>query len=176
MKAFNELFPYLTTKQIRSGIQTLIDNGIIVTGNYNEKPFDRTLWYAIGDAYFTICPTGQIDLPSEENAFAPQGKPIPYINTDNKLKEKDTNVSQKKFVRPTVEEVRAYCDERHNNVNPEAFIDFYESKGWMVGKNHMKDWRAAVRTWEKTDRERNAPKKSINDVIANWKEGDDLFA
>jgi len=50
---------------------------------------------------------------------------------------------------PTLEEVTAYCKERSNNVDPQTFIDFYESKGWMVGKNKMKDWKACVRTWEK---------------------------
>lgn len=57
------------------------------------------------------------------------------------------------FIPPSVEDVRAYCTERHNNVNAERFVDFYSSKGWMVGKNKMKDWKAAVRTWEKRDNE-----------------------
>ena len=57
--------------------------------------------------------------------------------------------NNKSFVKPTVDEVRAYCIERNNTVDAESFIDFYESKGWMVGKNKMKDWKAAVRTWEK---------------------------
>ena len=59
---------------------------------------------------------------------------------------------QKRFVQPTVEEVEAYCQERGNNINAQTFIDFYESKGWMVGKNKMKNWKAAVRTWEGNDR------------------------
>lgn len=54
------------------------------------------------------------------------------------------------FVKPTVEEVRAYCLERGNGVDPEAFVSFYDSKGWMIGKNKMKDWKAAVRTWERS--------------------------
>ena len=53
-----------------------------------------------------------------------------------------------RFVPPTLEEVKAYCQERQNNVNPEKFINHYQSNGWMVGKSKMKDWRAAVRTWE----------------------------
>lgn len=57
----------------------------------------------------------------------------------------------KRFTRPSVEEVRAYCEERGNGVSAEAFVDFYESKGWKVGNSPMKDWRAAVRTWEKRD-------------------------
>lgn len=59
---------------------------------------------------------------------------------------------QKRFVKPTIQEVKAYCIERGNEVEPERFIDFYESKGWMVGKNKMKDWRAAVRSWERRDK------------------------
>lgn len=57
----------------------------------------------------------------------------------------------KRFVKPTVEEVAAYCKERNNNVDPQRFWDFYEAKGWKVGNQPMKDWKAAVRTWEKRD-------------------------
>lgn len=53
-----------------------------------------------------------------------------------------------RFTPPTLEEVKAYCQSRNNGINPERFVDFYESKGWMVGKSKMKDWKAAVRTWE----------------------------
>lgn len=56
------------------------------------------------------------------------------------------------FIPPNVIEVRAYCNERENHVDPQRFVDFYTSKGWMVGKTKMKDWRAAVRTWEKDDK------------------------
>ena len=52
------------------------------------------------------------------------------------------------FVPPSVEEVRAYCMERGNNIDPQYFVDYYEARGWMIGKNKMKDWRAAMRTWE----------------------------
>ena len=55
------------------------------------------------------------------------------------------------FVRPTVDDVRAYCIERRNGIDAQAFIDFYESKGWVVGRSSMKDWKAAVRTWEKNN-------------------------
>lgn len=56
------------------------------------------------------------------------------------------------FMPPTESEVEAYCRERGNAVNAEAFIAYYESNGWMIGKNRMKDWKAAVRTWEQRDR------------------------
>ena len=59
--------------------------------------------------------------------------------------------NEKRFVKPTVDEVKSYCESRGNSVDPERFVDFYEAKGWMVGKNHMKDWKAAVRTWERKE-------------------------
>lgn len=57
----------------------------------------------------------------------------------------------KRFVPPTVDEVRAYCLDRGNKVDPQRFVDYYSSNGWMVGKTKMKDWKAAVRTWEQRD-------------------------
>ena len=65
--------------------------------------------------------------------------------------EKKEKVPKRKFVPPTLEEVRAYCQERANQVDPERFIDHYQSNGWMVGKTKMKDWKAAIRNWEKRD-------------------------
>jgi len=56
-----------------------------------------------------------------------------------------------KFKIPTIEEIKDYCNERKNDVDPDKWFNFYKSKGWMVGKNKMKDWKAAVRTWEKKD-------------------------
>lgn len=79
---------------------------------------------------------------------------LPQVSIGKESIEKDN----KRFVPPTVEEVRAYCQERKNNVDPERFVDFYASKGWMIGKNKMKDFKAAVRNWEK--REGSEPKKN----------------
>lgn len=74
-----------------------------------------------------------------------------YRNGQSKVEESKVN-KNKKSVRsapPSVKEVAAYCAERKNGIDAEAFVAFYESKGWMVGKNEMRDWKAAVRTWEK---------------------------
>ena len=64
----------------------------------------------------------------------------------------------KRFTPPSLEDVQAYCLERNNNVDAERFIDYYQSNGWMVGRNKMKDWKSAVRTWEKNNYS-NPPKK-----------------
>ena len=59
--------------------------------------------------------------------------------------------SRPRFAAPTLDQVSEYCLERKNQVQPQAFIDFYASKGWVVGRSPMKDWKAAVRTWEKNN-------------------------
>lgn len=93
------------------------------------------------------------DIPCTENQ--------PQLNTNiqntNEQNTYNKNKSAKRFSAPSVEEVKAYCEERQNGIDPEQFVDFYESKGWRVGAQSMKDWKAAVRTWEKRDAERKAP-------------------
>ena len=84
-------------------------------------------------------------------------------NRDKSIDNKE-NIKRKAkpFTPPTIKEVKEYCDERHNGVDAERFIDFYESKGWMVGKNKMKDWKACVRTWEKRDSRVNKEELNID--------------
>lgn len=66
---------------------------------------------------------------------------------DKSIEIRDKNIY--KFVKPTLEEITEYCNVRRNNINPQSFYDFYESKGWKIGKSPMKDWKACVRTWER---------------------------
>ena len=70
------------------------------------------------------------------------------LGKDRLGKDKDIE-KRKRFTKPTIDEVKAYCAERKNSVDAERFMDYYESNGWHVGKNPMKDWKAAVRTWER---------------------------
>lgn len=81
---------------------------------------------------------------------------IKCLKTEIEMLKEGKNKSTR-FVPPTAEEVREYCKERGNNVDAERFVDFYSAKGWMVGKNKMKDWKACVRTWEKRDNEEKRP-------------------
>lgn len=77
-----------------------------------------------------------------------------------------TTTKRKRFEKPTLSEIEQYCIERNNNVNAEQFYDYYESNGWKVGKNSMKDWKAAVRTWERSEyRKPNSKKNSKEDAI-----------
>lgn len=71
------------------------------------------------------------------------------IDKDIDIEIDKENNKRKNFKKPSLEEVKQYCLERNNNINSENFIDYYDANGWKVGKNPMKDWRAAVRTWER---------------------------
>lgn len=67
----------------------------------------------------------------------------------------NTETARAIFLPPTISEVKEYCEKRKNGISPEQFVNFYQSKGWMIGKNKMKDWKAAVRTWEIQNRKNN---------------------
>lgn len=106
--------------------------------------------------------TSQTSLDSDSDSDSIVLPPI--VGNKEKSTNVDTKKTAKRFSRPTVSEVRDYIAEQGYSVDAEAFIDFYEAKGWRVGNNPMKDWRAAVRTWErrnKEDRQAN-PKKSAD--------------
>ena len=79
-----------------------------------------------------------------------------------------------KFVPPTVQEVSEYCAERGNNVDPEHFVAHYESNGWKVGRNSMKDWKAAVRSWERRMLEHGDPKTTNQFLQLLTEEGGQL--
>ena len=83
-----------------------------------------------------------------------------YINNNSLYKKSNSH-----FQKPSLEDVRKYCISRGNQVDPEQFFNFYESKGWIIGKSPMKDWRAAVRTWEK--REKEIPQRKRSPLTKN---------
>lgn len=90
---------------------------------------------------------------------------------------KDNRAKSTRFVPPTHEEVENYCLERNNKVDAERFIDFYSSKGWMVGKNKMKDWKACIRTWERsnstsTQQTQKPVKKSAMEMVLESLKGE----
>jgi len=82
-------------------------------------------------------------------------------------KDKSNKAKSKRFVPPTLEEVQEYSRERGNYVDAQRFIDFYESKGWMVGKNKMKDWKACVRNWERNVKDKIGEKTDVSNRSKN---------
>lgn len=165
LKAFCEIFPYLSEKQIRRALNKLQEEGILLVGNFNQNPYDRTLWYSLSEKGNSILPKGQMETAERANVQTAKrangncqkGRPIPDINTDI-----NTDKKTSRFIKPTVEQVKAYCRERSNGVDAERFVDHYESNGWRVGKSPMKDWQAAVRTWERRDKDERGAGQGVN--------------
>lgn len=153
MKAMTEIFPYLTEKKIRNALKNLQDEGLILTGNYNRSAYDRTLWYAFSDFSESILPKGQMDFPEKANANIQKGEPIPNNNPYSKTINNTDKEKRQRFTPPSVDDVRQYCYERGNNIDAEAFVDYYTARGWKYGQGRpVVDWKAAVRTWEKRER------------------------
>ena len=100
---------------------------------------------------------GNVDVPEKENE-----KDDGTITPSVPLK----GAAKGKFQKPTLSEIREYCIERGNSINPEEFFDFYESKGWMIGKSPMKDWRACIRTWERNQRNQSGSDRYAD--IDDW--------
>ena len=93
------------------------------------------------------------------------------LDKELELDNKESKPKKTKFTPPSIEEVKAYCDERGNNVDPEKFVAYYQSNGWRVGRNPMKDFKAAIRTWEK-----NNYSKPVNHTSNNRSGGNEFTA
>ena len=137
----------------------VFESGVIVIKHWRINNYLRNDRYKE-----TVYKEEASQLTVKDNGSYTLGIPnsgIPSIGKDSIGKDSIGN-SSKRFTPPTLEEVQAYCTERNNNVDAQRFIDYYESNGWKVGKNKMKDWKAAVRTWERSGYD-NKPKK--NNVV-----------
>lgn len=173
IKAFKELFPYASERQISNALKHLEKEGIIKVGKYNKSAYDRTNWYAFNKSATSILQKCKMEDTKVQNGFDKIDTPIPNINT-NINSDINTNKEKKKFNKPTIEQIQEYCIERNNGINAEAFYDFYESKNWYVGKNKMSDWKACVRTWEQ--RQQSKAKTStdrMNEVFERFLKEDD---
>ena len=95
-----------------------------------------------------LCEQSEQDRTNSDESIEIRDKSIEYRDKSIVIGEKSPT---KQFKVPSVDEISAYCQERNNSVDAQRFFDYYESKGWYVGKNKMKDWKAAVRTWERQD-------------------------
>ena len=143
------------------------DNGIVVIKHwyihnyirkdtYNETPYKEQKELLEFDENKSYRLKGY----DETQSLLPVDEPSTQVRLGKDSIGKDNN----RFQKPTVDEVRSYCNERNNSVNPETFVDFYESKNWMIGKNKMKDWKAAVRTWERSakDKDKSFSAQKVN--------------
>lgn len=106
---------------------------------------------------------GNQNAKTKQNQSQNEAKTVRDRDRD---RDKKKNIKEKatRFSPPTLEEVKAYCQERKNDINSERFIDFYQSKNWMIGKNKMKDWKAAIRNWERNEK-KGGNNESVQEYI-----------
>ena len=134
----------LTEREVRTAI-----NHLNTTGEVTHKPTSKYSVFTVVnyDLYQSNDTQSVSQTTSERQSNDIQ---TTTIEEGKKERRKEDNNNAVRFTPPDVDTVRDYCIERNNSVDARAFIDFYSSKGWMIGKNKMKDWKAAVRTWERS--------------------------
>ena len=149
----------LSRQQIRTAMNKLISTNEISKSSNKEYTVIKVLKYDDYQVNSTVSTSdviipGTIDTYVNETNKHGTKSTKQLLNKKNIRREEDnppiSPLKGGRFVPPTADEVREYCEERGNGINADDFVDFYQSKGWMVGKNKMKDWKAAVRTWERS--------------------------
>ena len=150
-----QVFPYLTERKIRTAIDHLAEAGYIE--RETSQGYNRSIWYSLTDtglALFgeTSDAFDEMSNPSYKmsNGFDKTATSIDS-NKDSIKNIEHTTTKVGRFTKPTLDEVKAYADERMSSVDADTFFAYYESNGWRVGKNPMKDWKAAFRYWEKSE-------------------------
>lgn len=140
----------LSKSAVRKHIKQLEKDGFLVIENRKGEKGNSSNLY-----HLRLHPIARDDTP-----ISPQTTPLchevtPEPVTIEPVNEPKERAKAKRFAPPSLDEVSSYCRERGNSIDPEQFIDFYSAKNWMIGKNKMKDWKAAVRTWEKRENKAN---------------------
>lgn len=155
-----------TEKTSRTHLFNLVKMGLIreYRGRDNNTPF---CYYELTEDFYQKHQVKITASPGKNFQKHPvkisesTGEKLPGEYNNKEYKER---IEGGRFTPPSVEEVRAYCLERNNGIDADEFVDFYTSKGWKIGKETMKDWKAAVRTWEKRRRE-TAPAKATRKTL-----------
>lgn len=174
----------ISTRRVSEVIQNLVTKGYITSKmiyKENSKQISHRVLHICRPPYPILIQEGygrKVLGGIEENFHRGieekfQDNNIINNNINNNIYNSVSNeTGSKKFKKPTLEEVKTYCIERNNNVDAENFINFYESKGWKVGKSPMKDWKASVRTWEKNSKPKQQQVQTDGwaDFIKNNKE------
>lgn len=156
LKAFQDMFPYLGVGKIRSALENLETNGLIETGQFSTRGGDRTKWYSLTETTEKIYGKqtgGDVPFDDSKDMERKEENAAPRTTGEDGKVEKTAKRRSTVFKKPTIEEIEAYCRERKNGINAVRFFDFYESRGWFMGKTKMKNWQAAVRTWEECNKQ-----------------------
>lgn len=156
-----ELLTGLSRNSILNARNVLKQVGLIDFKTNGVKATSYMLYFVQDTAQHTVQDTAQSIVQDTAQSTSTLNK-LDKTRLDKTIKEKiPLESKRKKFQKPTVEQIQAYCDERKNDVNPNLFYDYYEARGWMVGKSPMKDWKAAVRTWERNDGHKTKEKSGV---------------
>lgn len=138
--------------------------------NPHKKEADSTIPVPEIPGYIQEKPV-QIQENPDQAGLIPDSR---FLIPDSLIPEKDllsdsseSGQTKKQFKKPSIEEITIYCQERKNRVDPDKFFNFYESKGWMIGKNKMKNWRSAIITWEKGEDEKPGYRKNESNSLFN---------
>ncbi len=153
------------------GYVILFDSGVLVITHWRQNNFiqkdrfhettclaEKAQIQTTDSKIYELLPSGnKLDTPCIRTVSDLEAQ----IRLDKTRKEEKARApSSRRFTPPTVDEVAAYCRERGNGVDAQRFVDFYASKGWKVGSSGMRDWRAAVRNWERQDNTKNGGGKN----------------
>lgn len=153
------------------GYVILFDSGVLVITHWRQNNFiqkdrfhettclaEKAQIQTTDSKIYELLPFGnKLDTPCIRTVSDLEAQ----IRLDKTRKEEKARApSSRRFTPPSVDEVAAYCRERGNGVDAQRFVDFYASKGWKVGSAGMKDWRAAVRNWERQDNTKNGGGKN----------------
>ena len=152
----------ITIQNVRTALKKLEDSGnltrtthskysIITVVNYNE--------YQISNSQLTDNQQSANSQLTDNQQSA--NSQLTTDNKNNTKNKKERNIKERKFVPPTVEEAKAYISEKHLNVDPVRFVNYYESTGWKRGKTPIKDWKACIRTWASNSNERATPEVGV---------------
>lgn len=148
------------------GYVILFDSGVLVITHWRQNNFiqkdrfhettclaEKAQIQTTDSKIYELLPSGnKLDTPCIRTVSDLEAQ----IRLDKTRKEEKARApSSRRFTPPSVDEVAAYCRERGNGVDAQRFVDFYASKGWRVGSSGMRDWRAAVRNWERQDNTKN---------------------
>lgn len=146
---------------IAKGFVIPFDSGVVVlrhwkVNNYIQKDRYHTTSCQNEFKALQTLSTREYELPMYteciQNVYSDKIR-LDKTSQDKICLEKSNTSKQKRFKKPTVQEVQAYISEKEYSVNAQKFWDYYESKGWKVGKSSMKDWKAAVRTWQQNNKQ-----------------------
>jgi len=133
---------------------------------------------------FNIIETKRIGVPAKQHFKINEEQVVKFLNNKSLIKSttinknKEIKLNNKYFNKPTILDIKDFCLERNNNIDPNSFFNYYESKGWMIGKNKMKDWKAAVRTWELRENKQTYKKTSTSKLdaqIDEWQKAKNLL-